>query len=56
MVQLRGDGEQSTLEALEGPLGFFIVELATIHLQEMAGSRQRLADSRKVGMGDAFRN
>ena len=36
--------------------GFFIAELAAIHLQEMACSRQRLADSGKVGVVGGWGN
>ncbi len=43
----------AAIQASQLALGLVIAELAAIHLQEMARSGQRLADSRKIGVGDA---
>jgi hypothetical protein len=51
---LRGDGEESSVQALQLALGFLIAELTVIHLQEMAWGRQRLTDAGKIGALDAF--
>ena len=49
MFQLRGDSEQSSIEALKLATDVFIATLAPVQFQEVAGSRQGLADSGKAG-------
>jgi len=56
VLELGSNSEESPAQPLQLALSFFIAELATIHLQEMAGSRQRLAGPGKVGMDDTFGN
>ena len=48
---MRGDSEQSFIEALKLAADFFIVTLAPVHFQEVARSRQGLADSGKAEIG-----
>jgi hypothetical protein len=53
VIQLRGDGEQSPIKALELAASFTVDELASVHLQEVACGRQGLVDAGKVGAGSS---
>jgi hypothetical protein len=53
---LRGDSEQSPIEALKLAPDFLIAELAAAHLQEMAGGGEGLPDSGKIGGGGGVGN
>jgi hypothetical protein len=55
-IQLRRDGEQAPVETPERALDSCVGKLTAVHLQQVAGSSERLADSGNVGGGGAVGN
>ena len=56
MIELEGDLQEPLVEALKPASGPLIRKSATIHFQEVACGRDRLANARGIGMADAGGN
>lgn len=52
---MRGDSEESSVQALEPPLHLRVGGLTPIHFQEVAGGGKRLVDSQRVSASNAAR-
>jgi hypothetical protein len=51
VIKLRGDSKEPPIKALQFSAGFILAELTPVQFQQMACSRQRLLDCRKIRAG-----